>query len=537
MSHWSFEKLAPERFFKSNLNTVRATIFCLLLALINKSLLAWIYTDLVGDKSLYLLFAKQILEGNHPLEPLGFINGQPNYSYNAAFTSPLYSLLALPLLWATKSYYATSFMIDIISWAMLLTGLYRFAFIAFKGRWAANLLVLCAGFFLYPHELGSGPKDTFSIGCMLWIAVLIKDFMDKPVLSKSLLLSFFIISLGLMKLLYGPITLVFLAFLWVTVYKAKTKRHFIHAAVVSSVCIVAFLSLFFYLQFLQDLHLIYNLEPRPNVSYIQKGLYPESLKSTFPFISSVILNVNFWCVQLSDILNAPFQTIGRGFQIFDLILTIPVILFLKYVIKRQQYGLVWKIGIAVSLTILFMLVYMSLTNRVSYENFGSNWTYVQEPRSYLFIIVFLQVALFYLVFYSSAPAALKNFLLVLFIIECLHGFYFTTKQTINNSFNQQARNSNAVEKTVSFLQNANASASFAYLSTPDQHLRHFAHLHNVPIISFSRGACTTLNSSLEQPLIVVLYPGSSFKTDSCTARKTLVTTDTIPPFVIRLYLN
>jgi hypothetical protein len=337
--------------------------------------------------------------------------------------------------------------------------------------------------------------------------------------------------------LYSPLTLVFITLLWMAAFKIKRRQHVIHATIISLICFIAFFCFYFYLEFLKELHFANNIEPAGNVTHFQKGFYPENIKHIFPFISSAILNINFWCVQLSDILNLPFQTVGRGFQFFDLILIIPTVLFLRSVLKKERDVTIWQTGIAISLAILFMLVYMSVTNTLTYVAFETKWTYVQEARSYLFIILFLQVALFYLIFYSSAAATLKNFLLLLFIIECLHGFYFTAKQLTNKLYTIEAGNSNAVEKTVSFFQKANASASFAYLSTPDPHLRYYAQLHNIPVVSFSHRACRTIASSMDQPLIVALYRNSSFNTTSCLTGKTLVTTDTISPFVLKLYVN
>lgn len=533
----SLEKFRPDAFFKSYLSTRSATIFCLLIALVNKSLVAWIFTGLVGDKSLYLLFAKQIFEGHHPLEPLGLFNGQQNYIYNGGITSPMYMILAMPFLWLTKSYYATSIILDVISWFILLTGLYRFSSIALKGKWMANLLVLCAGFFIYPHELGSGPKDTFSIGCMLWIAFLITRFSDEPNFYKSLLLSFFIILLGLMKFLYSPLVLVFLLLIWIVAYKAKTRNHIRNAAVVSLICTIVFVGFYFYLQYLQQLSKSANLQPPVPELLVQKGLYPKNLTRTYPFVSSAVVNVNFWSVQISDIFKWPYSKAHRIFQFIDLFLLLPVCVFIAQIMRRQKARVIWQTGMAVSATILFMLAYMGLTNKVVYQPGVNNWTYVEEARSYLFIIIFLQVVLFYLIFKSTVSPAFKNFLFLLFLIECVHGFYFTTKQVINKPSYSQTRNNGAVEKTVSFLQSANASASFAYLSTPNPHLRYYALLHHIPVVSFSNDGCKTLQNAREQPLIVALYTNSRFNTEGCLPGKVLVTTDSIPPFVLKLYLT
>ena len=48
--------------FAKLLGNRKATVICLLLALLNKILIAWLYSDLEGDKALYLLITKGFLD-------------------------------------------------------------------------------------------------------------------------------------------------------------------------------------------------------------------------------------------------------------------------------------------------------------------------------------------------------------------------------------------------------------------------------------------------------------------------------------------
>ncbi|HEY0066366.1 MAG TPA: hypothetical protein VGB46_03350, partial [Flavisolibacter sp.] len=162
------EKIQVTDFLKANFNTRMAGVVCVLLALLNKSLVAWLHTDLEGDKALYLLLSQSILEGHLPLEPTGYASsGEFLYKYNGAIVSPLYTWLAVPALYLTRSFTTTSIIIDVLSWAVFFTGMYRFALLILRQRWAVNVMVLCCGFFLYPHELQSGPKDTLAVGLIL----------------------------------------------------------------------------------------------------------------------------------------------------------------------------------------------------------------------------------------------------------------------------------------------------------------------------------------------------------------------------------
>src|SRR5215217_7250953 len=102
------QELLSVPFLKKHFNSSVATFICFAIALLNKCLIAWLYSDISSDKSLYLLFAKTILQGRQPLEDTGIINGTTNYFFSGAIVSPLYTLLAVPFLWLTKSMLATS---------------------------------------------------------------------------------------------------------------------------------------------------------------------------------------------------------------------------------------------------------------------------------------------------------------------------------------------------------------------------------------------------------------------------------------------
>src|SRR5215218_651115 len=163
---------------KNLLDSRRAGIICLVIAIVNKSTIAWLYSSLKADKALYLLFAKSFLETGRLAEPVTvFETGNTVYLYDSAIHSPLYSLLCVPFLWITKSYFIAQLIVSFLSWIIFFTALYKLSCLLFQQLWIAHLFILCSGFFLYPHELISGPKDTLAAGLTLWSIILVHQFL------------------------------------------------------------------------------------------------------------------------------------------------------------------------------------------------------------------------------------------------------------------------------------------------------------------------------------------------------------------------
>ena len=64
------ENFSALNLIKTGLGSKWAVFLCLLLAVVNKIIIAGLFTDLEGDKALYLIFSKSLLEGHSLLEPI-----------------------------------------------------------------------------------------------------------------------------------------------------------------------------------------------------------------------------------------------------------------------------------------------------------------------------------------------------------------------------------------------------------------------------------------------------------------------------------
>jgi hypothetical protein len=536
MPSFSLDKLPLSSVLQPHLNSRAAAFLCLALALLNKSLVAWLHTDLEGDKALYLLLSRSILEGHPPLEPLGFSASALVYNYNPAIASPLYTVLALPLLWLTRSYTDTSIIIDVLSWTVFLTAFYRFGMILLKERWGVNVMVLLCGFFLYPHELQSGPKDTLALGLILWCINLVHGFATgRASMVKSILLALLFVLLASVKFLYLPLVGLFMAVMMLVAWRRKSRAHLMHSLAVIGFCLAAGFAFYLYIQELRE----YILPAAPNpVQQLVSRISPQNLVHTYPFISSSLLNTNFWSVQIQDILGLSYNAMITIFQILDLLLIVVLVFFFRAVVKRleKMSRFHFRLSLGVACFVVFMVMMMSLRYEpVVHGGAARPWSFVQDARSFLFPMLFLQATLFYYVFrHPSANRTLANFLLILFVIESLHGGYFTAKRLVGaKELKQSIAEKTAIKQITNFIAATEKQfGSSMVLATPDAHLRRYALLKELPVQYYSTAPCDSVLSH-RSPILFVTYQSDS-STLPCHPGG-VITRDTIPPFSLTLY--
>ncbi|HEY0058868.1 MAG TPA: hypothetical protein VGB56_07010, partial [Flavisolibacter sp.] len=271
------DKISVASYLRTHLDSRGATLACLLLALINKLLIAYLYTDLEGDKSLYLLFTKNLLSGNSLTEPVNIIGSVTTYAHNPAAISPLYSLLAAPFLWLSRSYVATSFLVDLTAWSLFFAGAAKTARLILKKRWITNLFLLGIGFFIYPHELYSVPKDTLAVAFILWSVYFAIGFLSTITFRNTIGLSAALWLLALTKYAYVP--LFFVSFSLLFFFKSGLQsRAYRYHMIALFLALIAAPCFWFFLR----------TTPVNSINFINdgtafvKGFYPGNLLSAYP---------------------------------------------------------------------------------------------------------------------------------------------------------------------------------------------------------------------------------------------------------------
>lgn len=411
-------------FLGRHLGTSRAGWICFFLAWLNKALVAITSTSLGGDKALYLLMARSAIDGHGLLEPVAYAGkAETQYVFNNAAYSPLYSTIAMPLLWLTRSPALTSVLIDVLAWGSLLLALRTAGLRLLKQAWIVNLMLVSLGFFYFLFEAGSSPKDCLAAGILIWSLLLLQNLLSgKPKRKDLVLLTLSLISLALIKLLYAPLAGLLLLVLVLEGWKKLPRKNILLVGLTT----VSVLLLVFTL--LNALKAHYPPATVFTGERITQGFFPGNLLQFYPFITSSLINTNFWGVQLSDILHVEFITIARGFQVIDLML-LPLLLFVLMRLRRQaEPGRLLPLLLLAALGMLSLIVFASVRT-APVERGSFDWTYAQDARSFLVPMLVIQLLFFLLLFRTRFLApGLARFLLLLFLIESLHGLYFTGKQ-------------------------------------------------------------------------------------------------------------
>jgi hypothetical protein len=531
-------KYRPLSFIKSLLATRSAGLLSIVLAVVSKCLIAWIYSNLEGDKSLYLLFAESFRQSGLLYEPISFIeDGAARRLYNPAVHSPLYSLLAMPLLWLTSSYYVTQLLLSFFGWALFFTALYKVAAFVFGRPWVTSLFILCTAFYLYPHELDAGPKDTLSAAFTLWSIYFGYRFIQFPQrFSTTVLLAVSISCVCLTKLIYAPLLGVFILTLLVWLIQKRSKRHWFGFAYLLLLLAGTATSLYYFILLpCKQLPPFRASAATHDGTLVIRGFYPVNLLSTYPFISSSFINTNFWSVQLEKMLQVPFSKIMIGFRAMDVLLFGVLSAVLIGYIKKPVRKIIWLI-MATAATLAGVVFYLSLTYQsFSYKSATGLWTFVKDARSFFVPVIALQMALFLFVFKWGGPPIIRTALFLLFLFECFHGIYFTLKQTVNasqiigiNKVNSPAK------KVVAHLAMLKEKESDCRLVTTDNSLRRLAVINGHMAYSFSgqpsslswmeKGSALLIATHVQDSTVLKIFPAQKVRF-----------ADTVQPFVLYYY--
>jgi hypothetical protein len=518
---------------KNLLNNKKAALLCCGAGIVGKSLIAFFYSDLSADKSLYLLFTQSLLNTGVLAEPIKvFETGGAAYVYDPAIHSPLYSFLCAPFLWLTHSFFATQFIVSFLSWVLFFTALYRVALLLFKAYWRVSIVLLFAAFFLYCHELSSGPKDTLAVGFTLWAAVFARRFLHSSADWKiTFPLAVLLSCMCLVKLLYIPLAASLLFLLLVFTGLKKSTAHFRQA-----VLLLGLLFLFGFLMYWLAFRPAYHLAAVSTIHLpierpYARGFYPRNLLITYPFVSASFVDTNFWIVQLVRFVSIPLSAALNVFRIVDVLLlaAISLVVFSRY--RRLFQNKLMVFFTAASVTMVAVVAYLSVTQETMHYSHGlGQFNFVVDARSFLMPMLTLQLASFLFLFYSPRFIAVKCLLLALFFVSFVHGVYFDVKTVLTSPLTPEAKANTQAFKKIGSLLSENKQLA---LVTPNNALRRYAQVHGLPAYAF-----TNLNPPQEQlansRFLVAIYPEDSAFLKKFPVQKLLLR-NTVFPFVLYEY--
>ena len=525
---------------KKLFDSKRSEIICIVIAILNKSIIALLYSSLKADKALYLLFAKTFLETGKLAEAVHvFETGRITYLFDPAIHSPLYSLLCVPFLGITKSYFITQFIVSFLGWIVFFTALYKIACLLFQQRWITNLFVLWSGFFLYPHELISGPKDTLAAGLTLWSVFLVYQFITaRPHWRTTVFLAITLSGLALTKMLYLPLVALLVCILFISIFLKREKSYISQVALLAGMLLlIGFVVNTFVFQPAHQLAANNAVSLPMSSTPIVHGFYPQNLLYTFPFISSSFINTQLWAVQVEKLAGFSFGKVMKLFFSLDVLFFVGLLLLCSVFYKKITSNKILSLLFVVSLTIIGAVMCLSLTEKalVYHVSLGS-WTYVSDARSFLVAMLTLQLLAFGFIFMYPKLRYIRYILISLFFLAVSHGFYFTVKNIITFPATLEANTSNdAISQITTILKQKAGTGNAPMLVTSDRALRRYAQILKLPVASFTNLSADLSWMNKGDNFLIATYQGDTIHLKKFLQEQ-LVLLDTIPPFVLHTFI-
>lgn len=187
-----------------------------------------------------------------------------------------------------------------------------------------------------------------------------------------------------------------------------------------------------------------------------------------------------------------------------------------------------------SLFVLFLIGYACVTRQPVVTPHGTEWSFINEPRFYLYPMMVIQLLCFGLIFESNSSTYIKVLFLFLFIAEAIHGAYFTIKRSV---FYKEVRievvtqnpTVNVIESILKPYKKEHQDIAF---TSPHKDLRRLAQINNIPVIFF-RADNSVLNSK-SAITIIALEKKDSALFKNFTSQK-IIEAKTVEPFLINIY--
>lgn len=394
-----------------------------------KMAVAYAYTSLRGDKSLYMLLGQDFVQNGLLREAVHSVEtGRTVYNYMPAATTPFYSFLSGPLL-AVFRPETLSLLLDGVAWAVAITGLYRLGRTVLAERWQVAVFVLLAGLFYYPHELSSTPKDGFALGFSLWMLYLGGRFVQSRLSVAGVVgLTLFAVLLAVTKLLYIPLPFLLFTVLFFTCLLRKRWYHAL-VSVGMSVTVSGILWLLNQTMLASSrAAATTGLALASDAGRQVVGFFPENLRLTYPFITGSFFNLDFVGVQIERWLPVTYSGAIQAFRYADVLLAVVLIaaaVRFRRVLRQRRF-VVWllpTIGLALCVLAASMR-FKSITSLGA----DDTWIYASEGRSFLLPMVGLQLLAFRgWLRRRRESAALKAVGVFVIGLMAIHGVYAHAK--------------------------------------------------------------------------------------------------------------
>jgi len=306
------------------LNNKRAHWVIILIATTVKSILTAVFSNFEGDKSFYLLLAKNFGNGEGFTIPVSLLSNPQvtEQIYLPSAVSPLYSIIIAPLLKIFPgNYLFVTWLVESLAWLLLFAILYRILIKLLSSPFWPNLFILFSGFFLYNIEVSSSSKDVLStallMASLLHCMNLGKASNNRPVLYLAASSVLFLLP-GLVKYTYLPLAAMFpFAIFFIGIF--SRQRSLIRTGSITLLFSILLIALhYFYFHSLEVNAMRQHPDFYANRWSLAKsgddfitGFYPGNLQQLYPFIPASVINLDFAGIQVRSLVPSLYQVYGN----------------------------------------------------------------------------------------------------------------------------------------------------------------------------------------------------------------------------------
>lgn len=413
-------------------------IVIILLSIAARIILQLYFFDISGDRSFQLVAVKSFIEG-HGFSILEVLPGNLDKQLYAPVVGwpPGYSIFLLPFYFACgKNVFAAAIFFEIVSAAAFVLVTRKILQLLNVSLWFVNIYTLISGFFIYDFAAASGSDFCTLIFFLLGIYCALLFLKKEKSPAFGIVVAAMLFLSALTRYMYAPVILLAALYLLYAGYLQNDKR-IIRGGFYCLVILIFLLGCLFLYQYQVTGATTHIIETK-------KGFFPANLLRTNAFLFTPFVDIQFLCSSLSIFFGWDYS---KQVELIWLLHLLPLIILFgacvaflikKAKTKRNLTDHYLHLGIISSLCIVTVLAFLSLRNAAVSDPF---WTFVQEPRYYAFIVVFIHQVLFIYLFNSPVktksmvgkilliiPAALLGF-------QLLHGFYFVSRKLLTESDN------------------------------------------------------------------------------------------------------
>lgn len=423
------------------LNTKTASAICLLISIACRAVNINFASFIGRDKMILMQQSRNLLEGRGLSITKYFIQNTDSPLYDPTpFWPPGYPVLLAPFLkFFNYDIYRATIVVDIIGGIALIFIVRKIAKELRLPLAAVNIITLIVGCFEYAFIYESMPTDIPAFVFFLTGFLFLLQAVQKENYSfiNLIFISFLFFLPCTFRYSYPPLGIA--ALLALVFYGWYIKKNML---IKKGLVCLGFFSVML-TAFLLLLKIISG-----SASYIVdsgKGFFPEYVIHSTPFIPESFINAPFTKSQLLNKTNISPADSLLILEIINNVLLIGLVVLFIYLFFKQKFfrspdSFKWFLlsGFFISAATYVCLAYLTLIYKPQL-GFGIGWTYLGEPRYFMFVNFFLQISFISWIFlYPSWKRNLFQKIIVavfsfLLFVEVTHNIYFHTKVMLRPS--------------------------------------------------------------------------------------------------------